>query len=79
MKAKPHKDMPVPARIIAGSIGLVLIVGVLVMFFTTRPWNWGVIGLAAAGLGLGFDLLAGSLRGRWPASALVWLELPLGQ
>jgi hypothetical protein len=79
MKEKAYKDMPLPARVISGTIGLSLLLGVLLMVLTIRPWNWQVIGLAVAGLGLGADLLAGALLSRWPASALVWLDLAFGQ
>ena len=74
MKSKPYQDIPVAARVVAGTTGLFL-----VMCLAVRPWNSAAIGLAVAGLGIGADLLTGMLRGRWLASAVDWLELPFGQ
>jgi hypothetical protein len=79
MKSHLYQDMPAAGRVIAGSIGLFLIVGSSLMFLVVRPLNWGVIGLAVAGFCLAVDLLAGALRGKWPVSALVWLDSPFGQ
>ena len=67
MKSKLYQDMPAAGRVMAGAIGLFLIVGSGVTFLLVRPLNWGEIGFAVAGFGLAVDFLAGALRGRWPA------------
>ena len=82
MPEKTHKqgqDMPRAARVIAVAVGLPLLVGSAVVFIAVRPLNWEAVMIGIAAAGLGADLLNGGLRGKWPASALFWLEFPMGR
>jgi hypothetical protein len=71
--AKTAQDMPIWARILAGLLGVGLLVIGLCEFLFLRPLGWELAGVAFAAIGLAVDLLLGAVRGRWPCSALVWL------
>ena len=76
-KDKVKRDMPTAARIIAAGIGLLLAVFGAIAFLAFRPLRWETVGVGVVAAGLGVDLLGGAIRGKWPASALIWLDFPL--
>ena len=78
-KHKVKRDMPMAARIIAAGIGGILVVCGAIAFFAVRPLKRETVGIGVVTAGLGADLLTGAVRGKWPASALIWLDFPIGR
>jgi hypothetical protein len=70
---KSDATMPGWARVIAAVVGAVLCVGAVMVFVEVRPLGWKIGAITTGALGCGLDLLAGSIAGRWPYSALSWL------
>ena len=66
-------QMPTVARLITGCLGAALTILALLLLFRAPQTDWKIILAAIVALGLGCDLLTGAIRGRWPASALLWL------
>ncbi len=65
--------MPTVARVCAGVVGLVLLALGLFFFFPLQLSEWKRLIGATIAAGLGFDLLVGACRGRWPVAALFWI------
>jgi hypothetical protein len=69
---KARKPMPTWARLVAGMLGLLLLVAGVSALLIYRPLELrtGVAAVSAAGLGL--DLIIGTCSSKWPL-ALQWM------
>ena len=79
LKRKAKPDMPIAARIFTTAIGVLLAVCGVIAIFAVRPLNWESVGAGIAAGGLAADLLSGAVRGKWPESAFIWLDFPIGR
>lgn len=78
-KQKMKRDVPLAARIMAAGLSVVLAVCSVIAFFAVQPLRWESVGIGVMAAGLSADLMSGAVRGKWPASALIWLEFPTGR
>jgi hypothetical protein len=72
-RTKSKQGMPVVARFIALTFSVLLVVGSALVFIFVRPMDFKLAVLGMAGGMVGIELFQGSMRGKWPVWALLWL------